>query len=448
MRSQFAKQKSENRKAFSTHTENLRSFFPCKQRMSELMQLLAQRELGMLPAFALERWDVERRVRNLKLSNKVFAQGSNNKVTTLSIDAAETRYLLTGDMRGSVSVYDLHSPLESGAPPVIPFAPAQQAQRARMQAIQAERPTRITQARSANRLVELATDEFRRAGISSVLWYPLDSGSFVTSSFDGRVHLWDTNLFEPVLNHDIPDAAYCADMSRVMPSTIAVACADKSVYLLDVKSTRRTLTLRAHRGKVKCVRWSPLSEHLLASSAEDKAIFLWDTRRTNGYLFSFDQHNSQQPFSLHAAQSRILKPSNVVSAHSGSVNSLCFTPDGQFLLSSGTDNRVRLWNVSNGLNTLVNFPRTLYRSSLHLQLATTPDGRFLFSPNAKKIGVYDISTGALVNELGGQFGNIDAVAFRAGWNELVSSSDRGLLLWDNTVQHAQHEPSEQDEWSE
>lgn len=40
-------------------------------------------------------------------------------------------------------------------------------------------------------------------------------------------------------------------------------------------------------------------------------------------------------------------------AHNGRVNGLCFTADGLFLLTTGTDDRMRLWNSATGENTLV-----------------------------------------------------------------------------------------------
>ena len=45
--------------------------------------------------------------------------------------------------------------------------------------------------------------------------------------------------------------------------------------------------------------------------------------------------------------------SPVVTAHSGHVNGLCFTSDGLYLLSFGTDNALRLWDSFSGQNTLV-----------------------------------------------------------------------------------------------
>lgn len=46
-----------------------------------------------------------------------------------------------------------------------------------------------------------------------------------------------------------------------------------------------------------------------------------------------------------------VKPVNT--AHNGRANGLCFTGDGLYLLTTGTDDRMRLWNSATGENTLV-----------------------------------------------------------------------------------------------
>lgn len=46
----------------------------------------------------------------------------------------------------------------------------------------------------------------------------------------------------------------------------------------------------------------------------------------------------------------------VNTAHNGRVNGLCFTGDGLYLLTTGTDDRMRLWNSATGENTLVSRP--------------------------------------------------------------------------------------------
>ena len=61
------------------------------------------------------------------------------------------------------------------------------------------------------------------------------------------------------------------------------------------------------------------------------------------------------PFMFHLSPviSLFLLPVNT--AHNGRVNGLCFSGDGLYLITMGTDDRMRLWNSSNGENTLVSF---------------------------------------------------------------------------------------------
>jgi WD40 repeat protein len=42
-----------------------------------------------------------------------------------------------------------------------------------------------------------------------------------------------------------------------------------------------------------------------------------------------------------------------VTAHDEPVTSLCWSPDGLFLYSSGKDNKIHMWNADTGRNTLV-----------------------------------------------------------------------------------------------
>ena len=54
----------------------------------------------------------------------------------------------------------------------------------------------------------------------------------------------------------------------------------------------------------------------------------------------------------------ILSVFAVATAHGGSVNGLCFAPDGLHLVSFGTDDRLRLWDAITGRNTLVTHTHT------------------------------------------------------------------------------------------
>lgn len=43
----------------------------------------------------------------------------------------------------------------------------------------------------------------------------------------------------------------------------------------------------------------------------------------------------------------------VITAHNGHVTGMCFTGDGLFLVTMGTDQRARLWDIFTGMNMLV-----------------------------------------------------------------------------------------------
>lgn len=51
-------------------------------------------------------------------------------------------------------------------------------------------------------------------------------------------------------------------------------------------------------------------------------------------------------------------PTELAKAHNGWIVSVEFTPNGCYLLSAGTDKRLRLWNALTGDNTLVNYAGT------------------------------------------------------------------------------------------
>ena len=46
-------------------------------------------------------------------------------------------------------------------------------------------------------------------------------------------------------------------------------------------------------------------------------------------------------------------PPIVITAHNGHVTEMCFTSDGLFLVTTGTDQRARLWDTFTGTNMLV-----------------------------------------------------------------------------------------------
>lgn len=83
---------------------------------------------------------------------------------------------------------------------------------------------------------------------------------------------------------------------------------------------------------------------------------LWDVRRsgTSACLTTLDQHADHRG----RAPGLMGGPTELAKAHDGWVVSVEFTPNGCWLLSAGTDKRLRLWNAVTGDNTLLNYAGT------------------------------------------------------------------------------------------
>lgn len=112
--------------------------------------------------------------------------------------------------------------------------------------------------------------------------------------------------------------------------------------LVDLRSGSQIHELRCHTKGVLTVKWSPLHEFQLASGSSDNKLLIWDVRASRSCLLSMDQHNGRNNHSS----------SNEVTAHDGRVHGLSFTSDGLFLISVGSDNRIRVWNTETGKITI------------------------------------------------------------------------------------------------
>lgn len=124
-------------------------------------------------------------------------------------------------------------------------------------------------------------------------------------------------------------------LNSIFPN--AVASTANQVFLADLRSGSTTHELRSHTSSVLSVKWSPMQEFQLASGSMDNRLLMWDVRASRSCLFSMDQHNGRNNANVEQT-----------TAHNGYVHGLSFTGDGLFLISVGTDGRMRLWNSETG----------------------------------------------------------------------------------------------------
>ncbi|XP_031500078.1 WD repeat-containing protein ATCSA-1 [Nymphaea colorata] len=422
------------------------------------------------------------RLSSIKLSNnKEIVSLHKGGVNTLQVDLTEGRYLLSGASDGSAAVYDI-----------------QQATSCDSNAVAKHRPLF---------LVDKNVQCGHSYAISSAVWYPVDTGLFVTGSYDQYVKVWDTNMTQVEMSFKMPGKVYGIAMSSVATShmLIATGTEDVQVRLCDIASGAFTHTLSGHRAGVFSVQWSTSNEWVLMTGGCDGAIRFWDIRRAGCFrvldqfqtqlgrrpaisgsksakLSGFQPSDSGYSVTARLPQKRItvangtkqscslykgqpkgsviqrLHPGmssthNRATAHFGAVTGLKITEDGMYLLSAGTDSRLRLWDIESGCNTLVNYDALRFQSKKNVQLAVASDLSLVFVPCTTSVKAYDIWSGKTFSTFHGHYESVNCCCFSSADQELYTgSNDRQILLWSPSVSTAADEGSESltdhDNWSD
>ena len=121
-----------------------------------------------------------------------------------------------------------------------------------------------------------------------------------------------------------------------------------------------------------------------------------------------------------------------VVAHSGLVNGLCFSRDGLHLVTSGSDECLRLWNIPTSRIVNVNYGRVPNDGARCRLLAycglTRPD--LIFVPADNTILVLDVFTGKKVMTLRGHYNEVLCCVYHEQSQYLYSgASDHSVVVW-------------------
>jgi WD40 repeat protein len=153
-------------------------------------------------------------------------------------------------------------------------------------------------------------------------------------------------------------------------SRYLAAASSNTIKLWDVESGELRATLRGHTNQVF---WTTFLDggSLLAAGSEDRTVRFW-------------------------AVEDALPERDVLMAHPGGVGALVFTPDGQTLISGGSDGRIRTWESATGrpLGEIGTQDVTKPVESL----AVSHDGRILADP---RVGLWDLGRARLMHSESG-----------------------------------------------
>ena len=262
--------------------------------------------------------------------------------------------------------------------------------------------------------------------------------------------IYATETLDVSASFDLSSVVYSHAISLIADHLL-VACATQhpAVRLVDLRSGASTHSLAGHSGAVLSVSWSPTDANILASGGSDGTVRLWDIRRSAGCLGLLDLEDSVGVIG-EAGLGTISRPRDIAKAHVGVCNGIAWTDDGNYLTTTGHDERIRLWNASTGANALSHFGPIIKNAHLSTLLPllvpsrlTAPGKQVLLYPNDKEILMFDLFEGTLLKRLrapgvpvaqahgsSGQRNNrnrVTSLAWRSGHVELYSTHSDGVI---------------------
>ena len=363
--------------------------------------------------------------------------GRSAGMVSLDIESGDSRYLLGGGGDGGIRLWDLEDfedPLPQNGPG-------------------GSRSNDAIPPRKTFKLIAQAERNVaHKSSVSSLQWYPIDSGLFVTGSADHTVKVWDPNAMQQVIAWDLESPVHCIAMSQAMSakghSMVAVGSALPQIRLCDLRTTSSAHTLIGHRptpgssssAGVLAVDWHPTNEYILASGSRDKTIRLWDVRRAQSCVCVLDKDNREDPTSAPLD----MTSSAPVQSHQASVTCLRFLhPNGTHLLSTSSDNRPRIWSIdparpAKTRNTHLNFGPHINLDSRPVGASIVPSSQcsppLVLIPGSEdgEILAFDLlfsSPGPRLRaRLRAHLGRCNAVRARPGYEELYSAGADGTVL--------------------
>ena len=163
-------------------------------------------------------------------------------------------------------------------------------------------------------------------------------------------------------NHFVSDVCFSSDSTHLLTSSW-----DKTIRLWDLEKRTSKKVFLDHRKDVLAVTFSPSSRRIISCS-RDKTVKVWNTVGRCKFTLTCDEWatsvscytDDDEKYATIAVGfwDGKVKVWNIretcdamftLDAHpSGRCTSVAFTPDGQWLITGGSDRKLCMWNVANG----------------------------------------------------------------------------------------------------
>lgn len=251
-------------------------------------------------------------------------------------------------------------------------------------------------------------------GVTHLKWWP-DDGMWLSSSFDFTLKLFDSQTMAPVHSFNLESRVLNFDFDPSGSSSLVACCLDGGVggiKMVDLRTLADSQVFggggkaRGGYGYMLSCAWSPTDPNILVSGGQDGYCVVWDIRSSNGSLATLDYNLTTTNYK--ASDRHLHFYEDTPRAHNGGINSILFNDTGTELITLGTDERIRVWDLTSDtkpLNKSINFgPLIRNKSSQYVQMCLSPsletEIQYLWFPSETgEILIYHVTDGRLVARL-------------------------------------------------
>ena len=225
----------------------------------------------------------------------------------------------------------------------------------------------------------------------------------LTAGASGRIRVWDASLRQNV--HSLAEhrgSIFCLDISSD-GQRIASGGIDEAVKIWDVDTS--AMVQRIDVGQVVySLAFSPGGDRI-ATSGNDGSVALWDA---NSGELRFKIPGREQSNKLGLG----------ISSRGTATYDVAFSPNGDWIVTGGTDNQVKVWNALTG--------EPIHSLPGHVAdiraVCVNPDGSTIASASADGfIKLWNASTGELIRTLEDHRDRVLSLCFRPDGKHLASA---------------------------
>ncbi|KAD3066830.1 hypothetical protein R6Q59_018969 [Mikania micrantha] len=180
-----------------------------------------------------------------------------------------------------------------------------------------------------------------RSKLSSICWNHYIKGQIASSNFEGVVQIWDVTrnqVYKELKEHE--RRVWSVDFSWSNPTLVASGSDDCSVKLWNINQGASVGTIKT-KANVCCVQFPSNSGNTLAFGSADHRIYYYDLRNPSVPLSTLIGHNK-------------------------TVSYVKFV-DSSTLLSSSTDNTLKLWDLSEATSQVIDGPTQTFTGHMNVK---------------------------------------------------------------------------------